>query len=306
MPKQPDRIRARPNQRRGGAGPSPSGGRSRGRGGRGRGRQTGFPWTKVLIPGAAVLVVVIVLIIVVTSGGGGGTNSSAADYQPAASGVVAAITNIPQSVYDQVKLPSGAASPPKLGSSGPALTANGKPLMLYMGEEWCPYCGASRWPMVAALSRFGTWSGLKTALSSSSDVDPDTNTFSFVGATYTSQYLDFQAVEMQNSSRHNLETPTAAQTRLMSTYDPSGGVPFIDFANKYIVGSTYDPAVLQGLSWSQIASQLSDPGAKSTQNIVGSANFLSALICKLTNGTPASVCTSPGVTAADATLAAAK
>ena len=42
----------------------------------------------------------------------------------------------------------------------PALTADGKPEVLYVGAEYCPFCAAERWPVVVALSRFGTWSGL--------------------------------------------------------------------------------------------------------------------------------------------------
>jgi hypothetical protein len=72
------------------------------------------------------------------------------------------------------------------------------------------------------------------------------------------------------------------------------------------VGSTYDPAVLQGLSWDQIAGKLSDPASEVAKSIAGSANFMSAIICKLTNGQPASVCNTPGVQAGEAVLAQAK
>ena len=40
------------------------------------------------------------------------------------------------------------------------LTADGKPLVLYVGAEYCPYCAAERCAMVQALSRFGTFSNL--------------------------------------------------------------------------------------------------------------------------------------------------
>jgi len=261
----------------------------------------------VAIPGAVVLVVVIVLVIVAVSGGGAKKSpSSAIDYTPAAAGVVSDATSVPLATFNQVKVPSGAASAPTVISKATPLTLNGKPEILYMGDEWCPYCGASRWPMVVALSRFGTFTGLKTTMSSGSDVDPDTNTFSFVGSTYTSPYVSFVPVEMQNSSHVNLQTPTAAQAKILQTYDSQGSVPFIDFGNKYVVNSTYDPAVLQGLSWAQIASQLADPTSTVARNIDGSANFMSAIICKLTNGQPGGVCTSAGVEAAASILASAK
>ena len=47
---------------------------------------------------------------------------------------------------------------PIIKVTGPALTSNGKPEMLYIGAEYCPYCAAMRWSMAVALSRFGTLS----------------------------------------------------------------------------------------------------------------------------------------------------
>lgn len=259
------------------------------------------------IPGIAVLVVVVVLIIVaVTSGGGKPKVSHAKDWQPASPGVVSAVTSIPVSVFNQVKLPSGAASQPAVESKYTPLTQGGKPEMLFMGDEWCPFCGAARWAMVAALSRFGTFSNLQTTMSSGSDVYPDTNTFSFQGVSYSSPYVAFVPVEMENTTHATLDTPTAAQNKLLETYDTEGSVPFIDFGNHYIVTSTYDPSVLQGLSWGQIASDLDNPSSTVAQNVDGSANFMSAVICKLTNNQPASVCSTPGVEAAAAVLATAK
>ncbi len=32
----------------------------------------------------------------------------------------------------------------------PALTSGGKPQIVYMGAEYCPYCAAERWAMVVA------------------------------------------------------------------------------------------------------------------------------------------------------------
>jgi hypothetical protein len=302
-PSQPGRG-TRPSQQKGGGRPNGPGRRPPS--GRGRGRSGPSPMRRAAIPGAIALVVLVVLIVVIVVVTGGSTPSkSTPDYNPAAAGVVSDLTGVPQSVYDAVKVPAGVASPPT-AIKGTALTASGKPEVLYMGDEWCPYCGATRWSVIAALSRFGTFSGLKTTLSSSSDVDPDTNTFSFVGATYSSPYISFVSDEMQNTTHGTLEAPSAANAKLLSTYDTAGSVPFIDFGNKYVVSGTYDPAVLQGLSWSQIASQLNTPTARVTKSILGSANFMSSIICKLTNGQPGSVCTSPGVAAGAAVLAQAK
>ena len=64
---------------------------------------------------------------------------------------------VPASVLAQVGI--GASSPQALKPvTGPALTSGGKPEMLYIGAEWCPYCAAERWAMAVALRRFGTFS----------------------------------------------------------------------------------------------------------------------------------------------------
>ena len=36
---------------------------------------------------------------------------------------------------------------------GASLTSDGKPQMLYIGAEFCPYCAAMRWSMAVALSK---------------------------------------------------------------------------------------------------------------------------------------------------------
>ena len=85
--------------------------------------------------------------------------------------VVAAITSIPASELDAIG--KGSANNVIKPVSGTPLTGpNGHPEVFYLGAEYCPYCAAERWPMIIALSRFGTFSGLKTTTSSSSDVYP--------------------------------------------------------------------------------------------------------------------------------------
>jgi hypothetical protein len=168
--------------------------------------------------------------------------------------------------------------------------------MLYIGAEWCPYCAAERWAMAVALSRFGTFSPLKGIHSSSSDVYPSTATLTFYRSTYTSNYLVFTPVEKQDVNKNLLQPPTAAQQALWSKYLPPGDAyPFIDIGNRFLAGATYDPGVLAGLSWSQIAAALHDPSSPVAQGAVGSANLFTAAICKITGNKPASVCTTPPV-----------
>src|SRR4029077_15613082 len=90
--------------------------------------------------------------------------------------VIASITSLPQTELDAVG--TGSANNLIKKVSGTALTGpNGHPEVFYMGAEYCPYCAAERWPMIVALSRFGTFSGLTTTSSSSSDVYPHTPPF---------------------------------------------------------------------------------------------------------------------------------
>jgi hypothetical protein len=190
------------------------------------------------------------------------------------------------------------------------------PEVLYMGAEYCPYCAAQRWATIVALSRFGTWSGLGNMSSLSSDVYPNTPTFTFVKAKYSSKYLVFKSVEMYTNYLSSagdyvkLQTPTAQEEHEISTYDTSkyvkgltaeqdGSIPFITFANKFLVaGASYNPQTLAGTSRDAIAGGLDNATSPITQAIVASANYQTAAICTLTNQQPGSVCSSPGVMAA--------
>jgi len=260
-----------------------------------------------------VIIAIVVGLVVVKLTTGNSKTPAATPENPVPAAVMDRLTSVPTSAFDAAGAPSSLVASLKPGSGSP-LTSAGKPLVLYVGAEYCPYCAAERWPMVVALSRFGQFTGLKVTESSTSDIDPGTQTLSFHGATYTSPYITFQSVEEQTNQPQGdtyatLETPTAAQEKLVQTYDKppftnsSGGIPFIDFGNRYIVsGSAYDPATLQGQSWFQISGALSEPTGQVGQSILGTANAISAAICKLTNGQPGSVCTSAGVKAAAAQL----
>jgi hypothetical protein len=171
--------------------------------------------------------------------------------------------------------------------------------------------------MVVALSRFGSFSGLKTTQSSSVDQYPNTHTFSFHGATYTSPYLAFTGVEMQSNQQQGdgyatLDTPTAEQQQLLATYDTpaylgagatTGAIPFIDFGGRFLVsGATYSAAVLEGKSQNEIAAALSDPTSAIGRGAIGVANSFTAAICSLTQNRPALVCTDPTIQRIEASL----
>ncbi len=92
-------------------------------------------------------------------------------------GVARQITGIPAATFNVVG--AGTATGLKALTGQPELTADGKPELLYMGGEYCPFCAAERWAIAAAVSRFGTLSGLHFIHSSPTDVYPSTPTLSF-------------------------------------------------------------------------------------------------------------------------------
>jgi hypothetical protein len=214
---------------------------------------------------------------------------------------------LPPSVQSNLTVPASVLTQVGVGSSapqafktvtGPLLTSGGKPEMLYIGAEWCPYCAAERWAMAVALNRFGSFSPLAGVHSSSSDVYPNTATLTFHNSTYTSPYLVFTPVENQDVNRNLLQAPTAAQQALWAKYLPPGdSYPFIDIGNRVLAGVTYNPQVLQGLTWSQIAAKLHNPSSPVAQGATGSANFFTAAICSITKNQPASVCNAAPVAA---------
>jgi hypothetical protein len=204
--------------------------------------------------------------------------------------VVNIITAIPASDLDAVG--QGTANNLIKPISGAALTGpSGKPQVFYLGAEYCPYCAAQRWSIIVALSRFGTWSGLQTTTSSSTDVYPNTVTFTFRNATFSSQYIDFVSVETTDRDQKPLQSPTASQQELVQKYNPEGSIPFVDFGNKFAFnGAMYSPDVISGMSWLPVADSLKSTDTAQAKAILGSANLITAAVCKMTGDQPAAVC----------------
>jgi hypothetical protein len=250
-------------------------------------------WT-VFAPIAIVVLAVAVLVVVkATSDGTHKAKKSAA----APATVIGQVTSVPASVFDKVGAGRPTGMPTRIDAP---ITADGKPRVLYIGAEYCPYCAVERWPMIVALSRFGTWHGLRYAYSAPKpEVYPNTATFSFHGATYTSKYLSFTGVETETNDFKPLDTLTAADSAIMKAHDAQGATPFFDVGGKFVtVGATYDPKVVAGRTQAEIAAALSDPTSDTGSGVVGAANIITAQLCEVTGGQPAQVCSSAGVTAA--------
>lgn len=194
-------------------------------------------------------------------------------------------------------------SNPLKSISGTSGLAGDKPVVLYMGAEFCPYCASLRWPLVLALLRFGHFEGLRYMRSSSTDVHPDTPTFSFVGASYHSDYLAFQSVELADRKGNRLEKADPEQTAVFKHFNRRGGIPFLYIGGQYVEsGSPYSPALLKGRSWQQVAARLGNAKTKLNRQVMGAANLYTVAICKLTENRPPAVCSASGVRAARALL----
>ncbi len=285
------------------------------------GRPAGlFTWLAV---GLVVVVVAALVIIKVASGT---TSSTKVGFQPADPTVVAALASIPASVFNKVGVTSTVApvTPPQAIKGQPALTGPSGtgavlPEVFYVGAEYCPFCAAQRWPLIIALSRFGTWSGLGNTSSStySGEYAPGTPTFTFVNAKYHSKYLVFRSVEEYNNVFNStlnfyspLQKPTKTQNAIFHKYDTSTyvkgitaaqdlSIPFMSIGNRFLVsGASFTPLALANLTRGAVATGLSDSTSPVTDAIVASANYQTAAFCSLTKNRPGSVCNSPSVKAA--------
>lgn len=261
------------------------------------------------VAGVLVLVAALVGVKIATNGTQSTPASAAGLASPA---IVSELSTVPSATTNAVG--AGSVTTKPVAITAPALTSGGLPRILYDGAEYCPFCAGERWAVAVALSRFGTWSNLGVTTSSSTDIYPSTATLAFHGATYTSSYLTFTGYEEttnqpQGSSYVPLDTLPSADQAIVSKYDAvpyvssssAGSIPFVDIGGQFVIsGASYDVSVLQGKTHEQIAAALKDPTSAISKAIIGTANVITADICKATGNVPASVCTAPGVVAAGA------
>jgi thiol-disulfide isomerase/thioredoxin len=276
---------------------------------------------RLTIAGVCVVVVLLVLGGLVGLKAAGAFSHKKKPATPASAATPAllkTITTVPPAALNAVGIGT-VSNPPTKVPTPVALTANGKPKVLYIGAEYCPYCAAERWGMAIALSRFGTLTGLGVTHSSSSDVDPNTPTLSFHGSSFVSKYLTFTPYEettnqpLAAGGYQALDTVPAEDSALQTKFDAppyvpaasKGAIPFVDFGGYWILsGASYDPGILAGKSQTQVAAALSDPTSTIAKAILGTANTMTGAICTITKQEPADVCTQPGVITAESALAA--
>jgi hypothetical protein len=262
----------------------------------------------------AIVLTIVVVLVAVKLATPNASTATEPSVDPASSGLVSQVTSIPRSVYDTVGVDSPAVpvSPPAAVTGKSHLTVDGKPAVVFVGAEFCAFCAADRWALIASLSRFGHFTGLATIRSSSTAAPGGIESFTFRDATYSSRYLTLRTVEERSdynptgTSYTVLQQPDPFEQQVLSSFHATG-YPFIDFGNAYAVtGVSYSPTFLSGLTWDEIGSSLTDPTQAVTRAIVALSNYYSASTCAATGQQPASVCHSKGVLAATHAMDAAR
>jgi hypothetical protein len=176
---------------------------------------------------------------------------------------------------------------------------HGLPVLFFYGSVACPYCSASSWAVFAALGKFGNLSGTTYAVSSSTDVFPQTPEVVLAGAMLQSSYVRLNALESTDPNQVTAPTPTeCVQQAYVSAYDPGGAFPFVVVGGIYAhSGTLVDPGALAGLSPSTVGNQTTSESGGAWNALAPQAFFLMAFVLKVDGGKPASVAQIPGVNA---------
>jgi hypothetical protein len=241
-------------------------------------------------------------------------------FNPASSSLVSTLATVPQAVYDSVGV-SSPANPitPLRATSGSGnapmwmATVNGgppEPVVFFYGAEFAPYAAAERWPLVLALSRFGSFRQLGLMQSSGTTAFANVSTFTFSDVYYASSHVILEPIERYSSlnptgSRYlSLQVPDTRQSAAISGYGSSATTfPLLDVGNRWVLNaSSFTPGVLLGLTQDQIAGDLSSPLSPLTQAVLSATNEITASICAVDGQKPGNVCESRGVVAADQAL----
>ena len=215
-----------------------------------------------------------------------GSNLDAFDNQPVSASNMAALMETSGQPY-------GPAAPASMQNAlqnygGTPFVSAGKPTVVYIGSESCPYCAVTRWSLIMALMRFGNFTGLH--YTTSSNTEGDFATFTFVGSSYTSKYVSFRPYEATDRSENPLQTVPSNYSAIWNS--KGGGFPFVDFGNQYLeVGALVSPGILTGKNWASMITDISTSDAVGVQ-IREAANLITAVICKITQGAPVSICSS--------------
>ncbi|MEO7061983.1 MAG: DUF929 family protein [Lapillicoccus sp.] len=250
---------------------------------------------------SAVIVVIIVAVIFAALNAPKGATTTAKESGTVSDSLASSLTSVPATTYDSVGLGSASPTPIK-NLTGEIAMKDGKPRIIYVGADYCPFCAGERWALVTALARFGTFTGIDYGLSSANDQPASIPTLSLKNAKFTSDYLSFESYEVQDRNQKAQQTEPSDVAALQSANGGSA-IPWIYYAGKaYQSGSTVAGTVFGDQPQDAIGAVLKDPTSPITKAVIGGANLSTARICQVTGNKPANVCTSSAVTAAAAAM----
>ena len=149
-----------------------------------------------------------------------------------------------------------------------------------------------RWPLVEAVNRFGTFTGLRHVSSKDGyEGFPPIATYDFSQASYHSEYITFSSAEIADVSGNPLQLLDDDQTDLVNHLDPSGAIPFVFVSGSYTALLPFSPQLLVGHSFEEIAERTTSSSPGEIGRIINAeADALTAAICKIDGARPTSGC----------------
>ena len=269
------------------------------------------------------IIVAIVLfgaLVLVRDNSGPTTISTVETFNPAPSSLVSTVASVPGSVYDAVGVSSPANPVTPLGKAGSgnapswlASVNDGPPLpvVFFYGAEFAPYAAVERWPLIMALSRFGSFNQLGLMQSSPTTAFAEPLDVHLLEGLVLEPLRDpgvggaLQLAEPDGGAVSRASRPPTPGSPRRSP--ATGRAPTPSHCSTSPTGTSstaprFSPTVLAGLSQGQIAGDLTTPASPMTQAMVTAANEITAAICSVDGDRPDAVCESKGVLAADQVL----
>ena len=249
-------------------------------------------------------------LVLVRDNSGPDTSSTVETFTPAPSSLLSTLSSVPASVYDTIGVssPTAPVQAPQPSGSGSApmwlAAANGGPplpVVFFYGAEFAPYPAVQRWPLVLALSRFGTFKQLGLMQSSPTTAFANLSTFTFWNASYSSKYLILESVE-----RYSALNPTGARYLTLERTRRAAGrgdqqltarVPTPSPCSTWPTATSSTAPASPRPCWPEChrarsPAILDTPASPLTQAVVTAANEITATICAVDGDKPAAVCES--------------
>jgi hypothetical protein len=159
------------------------------------------------------------------------------------------------------------------------------PVVVYWWNGTCAPCAAENLVVVSSLDALGgTFKGLSTTTETGGITTIDLRHASYHGP------IVFEAAEVDGPTGRPDQPYGAQAAQQFQSFDQRpytkdpGAYPFLDVGGHFVeVGPAFASALLQGLTIREIAKDLATPSSAVTRSIDGSANELTAAICRTLN-----------------------